>query len=113
MKVVAYCIDKDEKILLAKANAKRHDITVISNALNFDTSGYADGKSAVILCGEVRIDIALLAKLKQMGVQLILSTFSIDPNFLKNAHQNYGLCIIALPARPINYGEIVRVLDSW
>jgi len=49
MKVVAYSIMPCEKEFLAKANQKKHDITLISNPLSLDTACYAEGKDAVLV----------------------------------------------------------------
>jgi D-lactate dehydrogenase len=49
MKAVAYSIKTFEKEYLAKANQKKHDITLISNPLGPDTVIYAEGKDAVIV----------------------------------------------------------------
>lgn len=113
MKVVAYCFDTNKKILLARANGKRHDITVISNALNADTVGYANGKSAVILCSDEIIHADLLAAFNSLGVRLIITTFIVDEKSIKNARYNYDICIVNLSSAFINYGEIVRTLDNW
>ena len=44
MKAVAYSIKPFEKEFLAKANQKKHDITLISNPLGIETVIYAKGK---------------------------------------------------------------------
>ncbi len=49
MKVVAYSIKSFEKEFLAKANQKKHDITLISNPLSPETTRYAEGKDAVVV----------------------------------------------------------------
>jgi D-lactate dehydrogenase len=49
MKVIAYSVKTFEKEVLAKANDKKHDITLISNALTIQTADYAKGKKAVLV----------------------------------------------------------------
>jgi D-lactate dehydrogenase len=49
MKVVAYSVELFEKEFLAKANQKKHDITLISNPLSPETALYAEGKDAVVV----------------------------------------------------------------
>jgi D-lactate dehydrogenase len=46
MKAVAYSVKAFEKEFLAKANQKKHDITLISNVLSMDTITYAREKDA-------------------------------------------------------------------
>ena len=49
MKAVVYSIKSFEKEYLAKANQKKHDITLIANPLSVDTVSFARGKDAVIV----------------------------------------------------------------
>lgn len=73
MKVVAYNIQEFEKETLAKANAKVHDLTLISNPLNLDTIRYADGKEVVIVSANDQLDCPLLDALHQIGVKKIIT----------------------------------------
>ena len=49
MKVVVYSTRPYEKEALAKANHKKHDITLISNSLTEENTFYAKGKDAVVV----------------------------------------------------------------
>jgi len=71
MKVVAYSIKPFEKEYLAKANQKKHDITLISNALNLETSIYAEGKEAVIVFISDDASAPVIKRLADMGVKYI------------------------------------------
>lgn len=73
MKVVAYNIEENEKELLAKANAKMHDLTLISNALNLNTVQYAEGKEVIIVSDRDRLDKNILDKLHLIGVKKIIT----------------------------------------
>lgn len=73
MKVVAFNIKEFEKELLAKANAKVHDLTLISNGLNFSTIHYAIGKEAVIVSDQDVLDRFLLEALSEIGVKKIIT----------------------------------------
>lgn len=73
MRVVAYNIREFEKELLAKANAKVHDLTLISNGLNFSTIHYTEGKEVVIVTERDRVDRLLLDALWRMGVKKIIT----------------------------------------
>ncbi|WP_140936807.1 Rossmann-fold NAD(P)-binding domain-containing protein [Sphingobacterium lumbrici] len=82
MKVVAYNIKEYEKELLAKANAKVHDLTLISNRLSFNTLHYAIGKDAIIISDQDTLDSQLLNELNRIGIKHIvtrsISTAHID-----------------------------------
>ena len=71
MKVVAYSIKVFEKEYLAKANKKKHDITLISNALTEETCVYAEGKKAVIVSREDEVSVKIIQRLADMGIRYI------------------------------------------
>jgi len=71
MRVVAYSIKSFEKEPLAIANHKKHDITLISNALSAETASYAEGKEAVIVFTDDEISETVINKLADLGVKFI------------------------------------------
>lgn len=73
MKVVAYNIQEFEKQTLAKANAKVHDLTLISNPLNLDTIRYAEGKEVVIVSANDNLNHIVLDALHKIGVKKIIT----------------------------------------
>ncbi len=73
MKAVAYSIKPFEKEFLAKANQKKHDITLISNPLNFDTAAYAAGKDAVIVFTNDDVSATVIDRLAAEGVKYIVT----------------------------------------
>jgi D-lactate dehydrogenase len=73
MKAVAYSIKPFEKEYLAKANQKKHDITLISNALDIDTAIYAKGKDAVIVFTNDNVSAPVIELLSKMGVRFIVT----------------------------------------
>ncbi|MBD1425203.1 Rossmann-fold NAD(P)-binding domain-containing protein [Sphingobacterium arenae] len=73
MKAVAYNIKDYEKESLAIANGKVHDLTLISNSLNFRTIHYAQGKEVVIISEDDYLDAELLEELQRAGVQKIVT----------------------------------------
>jgi D-lactate dehydrogenase len=77
MKVVAYSIKNFEKELLAKANQKKHDITLISNPLNIETAGFAAGKDAVLVSPADQVTAEVIEKLALLGIKHI-STRSVE-----------------------------------
>jgi D-lactate dehydrogenase len=73
MKAVAYSIKPFEKEFLAKANQKKHDITLISNALGPDTVVYAEGKEAVIVFTNDDVSAFVIEKLADQGIRYIVT----------------------------------------
>ena len=71
MRVVAYSIKSFEKELLAKANQKKHDITLISNPLSLQTVLYAEGKDAVVVFTNDDLSAPVINKLADMGIKYI------------------------------------------
>src|SRR5690606_7523270 len=85
MRVIAYNILGPEKEHLAKANGKVHDLTLISNELNFSTMHYAIGKEAVIISDRDVLDRVMLFELYKIGIRNIItrsrSTDHIDLDY--------------------------------
>jgi len=73
MKAVAFSIKPFEKEFLAKANQKKHDITLISNPLNFETAAYAAGKDAVIVFTNDDVSSKVIGKLAGLGIKYIVT----------------------------------------
>lgn len=73
MKVVAYNILESEKETLAKANAKVHDLTLISNPLLRSTIHYAKGKEVIIVSDRDHLNKEILDLLNKIGVKKIIS----------------------------------------
>jgi|GEM_PF-2161303 len=72
MKAVAYSVRALEKEYFAKANEKKHEITLIANPLGMDTVHYAGGKEAIIMpLGAVMPDEVTNA-LCGMGIKYII-----------------------------------------
>lgn len=71
MKAVAYSIKPFEKEYLAKANRKKHDITLISNPLGPDTVIYAQGKDAVVVFTNDDVSATVIERLSAMGIRYI------------------------------------------
>ncbi len=87
MKVVAYNIKDYERELLAIANSKVHDLTLISNALNRNTIHYAFGKEVVVISEEDILDKLLIDQLYQQGIRKIITrSMTTDHIDLLKAH---------------------------
>jgi D-lactate dehydrogenase len=120
MKVVVYNIKPFENEVLARANQKKHDITLISNSLNPDTVMYAAGKNAVVVTENDDVTALLIEKLAGFGIKYLV-TRSVDTNHIdKDAAMGFGLKIANLPdysllpdAMQANADRVIRNLDLW
>src|ERR1700744_6532862 len=98
MKAVAYSIRPFEKEFLAKANQKKHDITLISNSLTFDTAAYAAGKDAVIVFTNDDVSALVIDKLAALGVKYI-ATRSVGTDHIdKEAAAKHGIKLSNVPS---------------
>jgi len=117
MKAIAYSIKPQEKELLAVANGKKHDLTLISNGLDKWTVSYAHGKEVVIVSSYDILDRAMLWELKNVGVKNIITrsknTTHID---LKEAVR-LGLKVANAPDEDQSVENIakqtIRNLSAW
>jgi len=128
MKVVAYSIQAFEKEFLIKANQKKHDITLISNALTEETAGFAAGKDAVIVFTDDNVSENIIEKLASFGVRFI-TTRSVATNHIdKLAAAANGLKVANVPFASLQAthqdyptpealqeiaGQTIRNLDLW
>lgn len=98
MKVVAYSIKPFEKEFLAKANQKKHDITLISNPLSLDTAEYAKGKDAVVVFTNDDVSAKVIEKLAALGIKFI-TTRSVGTDHIdKDAAAKYGIKLSNVPS---------------
>jgi len=91
MKVVAYSVKPFEKEYLAKANQKKHDITLISNPLSVETVAFAAGKNAVIVCAQDDVSAAVIEKLADLNIRFIVSRSKEVGQFDKKAAAGYKI----------------------
>jgi len=88
MKAIAYNIRNQEKEHLVKANAKKHELTFISNELNKDTLAFSMDKEAVIIYSINSLSFDLLSSLKDLGVKQIISRTDKPGNdIIQKAHE--------------------------
>lgn len=98
MKVVAYSVKPFEKEFLAKANQKKHDITLISNALNKHTVMYAEGKDAIVVFTNDDVSEPVIEKLAAMGIKYI-ATRSVGTDHIdKEAAAKFAIKIANVPS---------------
>ena len=124
MKVVAYSIKPFEKEFLARANQKKHDITLISNSLSVETAHYAEGKDAVIVFTSDDVSEQVIDLLIGMGIKFI-TTRSVATDYIdKQAAAKHNIKLANVPeTREAHYqtheylqhtaNQIIRNLDMW
>jgi D-lactate dehydrogenase len=98
MKAVAYSIKPFEKEYLAKANEKKHDITLISNALSPDTAIYAEGKDAVIVFTNDDVSATVIESLAKSGVKYIVTRSTGTDHINKEAAAKFGIKVANIPS---------------
>jgi D-lactate dehydrogenase len=98
MKAVAYSIKPFEKEYLAKANQKKHDITLISNALSLETAFYATGKDAVIVFTNDNVSAPVIRKLAELGIKYIATRSSGSDHIDREEAAKYNIKLSNVPA---------------
>lgn len=130
MKAVAYSVRNFEKELIAKANKKKHEITLISNALNQETAVYAEGKDAVIVFTNDDVSGPVINILADLGIKYIatrsVGTDHIDreaagdrnikianvPSYSPEAIAEYAVMLaLSLSRKIISTSDQVREFD--
>ena|ERR1700721_1664345 len=123
MKAVAYNIEPFEKEFLAKANQKKHDITLIANPLSSDTVNYAAGKDVVIVFTNDDISTSVIEKLAGLGVKHIVTCCSKAKTINQETAVTYGIKISTISSDLLHkktddaFREIadqtIKNLDLW
>ncbi|WP_374166602.1 lactate dehydrogenase [Arcticibacter sp. MXS-1] len=127
MRAVAYSIRSFEKEPLAKANHKKHDITLISNPIGLETVQYAAGKEAVIISASDYVSDAIVSRLADLGVKYITIRSMETDNIDKGAALRCNIKIATVPVpsgSPLTGPEFIlhqyeiasgtiRNLDIW
>jgi len=117
MKAIAYNIGSKEKEWLILANHKKHDITIIANSLTLDTLAFANGKEALIIFNEDKLDAPIIAGLKALGIKY-LATSSFEYKHIDlQAAKEAGLKIANIPFKDggdlANMHQVIKNLDNW
>jgi lactate dehydrogenase-like 2-hydroxyacid dehydrogenase len=124
MRVVAYSIKSSEKEPLAIANRKKHEITLISNALSEDTALYAQGKEAVIVYDGDVVDANVINILADLGIKYITTRSTSTNHIDEKAAENRHIKLAYVPAACIDQltngtlltalaAETINNLDKW
>ena len=124
MKVVAYSIKTFEKEFLAKANQKKHDITLISNSLSLETTPYAEGKDAVIVFINDDVSEPVINRLAELGIKYIATRSASTDQIDKIAAFNKGIKLAHVLTSPHQdhltnevlqqiADQTIKNLDNW
>ncbi len=116
MKVIAYNIRVSEKEHLAKANQKKHDITLISDPLSIDTIGYAEGKDAAIIDANDDLSAPMLALLAQKGIRFVTTRSATTDNIdiaAAHLHRIKLANVAGLTDQPDIAQRTITNLDNW
>ncbi|MDB5023421.1 MAG: lactate dehydrogenase [Mucilaginibacter sp.] len=113
MKVVAYSVKPYEKESLAKANQKKHDITLIFNSLSLETAVFAAGKEAVMVFSTDDVSAEVIGKLAGLGIKYITIRSAYSDHINKEAARNYGIKLANAPDEKDIAAQSIRNLDLW
>lgn len=115
MKAVVFSTQSFEKELLARANNKRHDITLISNPLNLDTVHFAEGKDVAIVSENDDLSKPVILKLQKFGVKYISNRSSEAHHIDRQAAGEAGMkiaIVLSTDATQIAL-QTIKNLDNW
>jgi lactate dehydrogenase-like 2-hydroxyacid dehydrogenase len=113
MKVVAYSVKPFEREPLAKANQKKHDITLIFNSLSLETALFAAGKQAVMVSSSDDVSAGVIDKLAQLGVKYITMRTTGSVNIDKLAAARNGIKLANVPEQMDIANQTIKNLDLW
>jgi lactate dehydrogenase-like 2-hydroxyacid dehydrogenase len=113
MKVVAYSVKSFEREPLAKANQKKHDITLIFNSLSLETALFAAGKQAVMVSSSDDVSADVIDKLAQLGVKYITMRTTSSVNIDKLAAARNGIKLANVPEQIDIANQTIKNLDLW
>ena len=113
MKVVAYSVKPYERESLAKANQKKHDITLIFNSLSLETAVFAAGKKAVMVFSTDDVSAEVINKLAGLGIKYITIRSAGSDHINKEAARLYGIKLANAPDEKDMAAQSIRNLDLW
>ncbi|MHB8207846.1 lactate dehydrogenase [Mucilaginibacter sp.] len=113
MKVIAYSVKPFEKKYLAKANQKKHNITLVFNSLSLETAIFAAGKQAVIVSSTDDVSTEVINKLAELGVKYITTGSTNTANIDQVAASIHGIKLANTPNEQDRASQTIRNLDMW
>ncbi|QHS55292.1 lactate dehydrogenase [Mucilaginibacter sp. 14171R-50] len=115
MKVIAYSITAPEKEHLAKANQKKHDITLIANPLGIDTVAFAAGKDAVIIWNHDDVSATIIEHLAALNVRFIITRSVETEHIDKTVAAKYGVKVANVSTGSLQEtaDQLIQILDLY
>lgn len=113
MKVVAYSVKPFEREQLAKANQKKHYITLIFNSLSLETAVFAAGKQAVIVSLTDDVSTEVISKLASLGVKYITTRSAVTTNIDKYSANLHGIKLGDASDEIDIASQTIKNLDMW
>ncbi len=114
MKAVVYSIKPSEKEFLAKANQKKHDITLIANPLSLESAMYAKGKEAVIVFTNDAIPEQVISRLSALGVRhLATCATSMRNTDEEGTNKSSNKTVDSIAYSPGIARQTIKNLDQW
>lgn len=120
MRAIAYSIRNFEKESLAIANHKKHDITLISNALSPETVAYAKGKEAVIVYTSDNLSETVINQLADLGIKYIATRSVKTDHIDRITAKKRGMKIAHVPSEGSSIDTLnqiaertIKSLDLW
>jgi lactate dehydrogenase-like 2-hydroxyacid dehydrogenase len=116
MKVVAYSVKPYEKEALAKANQKKHDITLIFNSLNLETVVFAAGKQAIIISVTDEVGKEVMDKLAALGVKYITTRSAENEHIDRETAARHHIKLANVPeySKLLDIAtQTIKNLDLW
>jgi D-lactate dehydrogenase len=117
MRAVVYSIKPFEKEFLAKANQKKHHITLITNPLNLESAMYAKGKEAVFVFTNDAVSERVISRLADLGVRHLatcaLSIRNTNKKGTDRSNKKSGDSMAYSPGAPEIARQTIQNLDRW
>ncbi|MEO5911221.1 MAG: lactate dehydrogenase [Pelobium sp.] len=115
MKAVVFSTQSFEKELLAKANNKKHEITLIANPLTLETAYFAEGKEVVIVSERDHLSEQVILELQKYGISYISNrtgeTHHIDRQAVGRAKMKIAI-VLSNDTTEIAK-QTIKNLDNW
>jgi len=97
MKAIIYSVRKDEKELLTKTNAGKHELVWQISSLKNETVNYAAGCEAVVVFTGDEVSCSVIIKLAQLGVKYLLTRSSGTDHIDFEAAKQHRILIKNIP----------------
>ncbi len=98
MKAIAFSVEEYEESLLRDANHDQHALTLLPDRLSLDTVDQAAGYDAILIFGKDDASEAVLTKLSELGIRLIVTRSAGTDHIDTDAAQTLGITVKNIPS---------------